>query len=261
MKTRCIVLFLCFLKLAFFAEEATAVVPEKILLEEARSARESAEKRVVALNEELERLRQDYAALRGSYAELFLKGSRQLERLKELELRAANLVQGHPASDAEKAMARAVETLSLLIERQVAVQDTLADFEKYLTTLMDVLRPSAALRSELTERTAALKEAVEKSLQPLAQYARGEQSASGPASCTVISVSKEKQLVFLDCGLAAAVRPGRRWCLCDEAGKVVARLVTVDCRGEYSAAVVVQGDGDRIGVGSLLTIDTADATR
>lgn len=261
MKMRGIVFFLCFLTLVSFAEETTADVPEKILLEEARAARESAEKRVVALNEELAKLRQDYATLRTSYAELFLRSSKQLERLKELELRAANLVQDHPATDAEKAMTRAVETLSLVLARQVVVQDVLADYEKYLATLMDVLRPSAALRSELTERTAALKEAVEKSLQPLAQYARGEQSASGPTSCTVLSVSKEKELVFLDCGLAAGVRPGRRWCLCDETGKAVVRLVTVDCRGEFSAAVPVQGDKERIGVGSLLTIEPADSPR
>ncbi len=228
-------------------------VSDQMALQEAKVARESAESRAVALELELERLRKDYDELRSRYAELYLRGHATLDRMRELELQAANLVQNKGAGDARGTSQQALEALNLTLDRQLNVQRSLDDFEKFMSTLMDTLRPSDALRRELEQRISALHGAVEQSLKPLSIVARRGSSGGSPNSgATVVAIHADMQIVILDRGLLAGIRPGRKWHLALADGTVAARLQTVDCRQEFSAAVVLSGDLEQFSIGNVV---------
>ena len=227
-------------------------VPDAVALQEAKVARESAERRAVALELELEKLKRDYDALRSQYADLYLKSHATVDRMRDLELAAANLLQKKDTTELDAATVQAFEALSLAFDRQAKALQALDDFEKFMSTMMDVLRPSDAMRHSLAERVAAVKTAVEQGLKPLSSVAR--RGSGGPAvgSASILEVHKDMQLVILDKGLLAGIRPGLRWHLADAEGKVTARLLTVDSRQEFSAAVLLNGSIEQLAVGGIL---------
>ncbi|MBR0458946.1 MAG: hypothetical protein IJJ26_06895 [Victivallales bacterium] len=227
-------------------------IPESVALQEAQVARASAERRAVALELELEKLQKDYDALRSRYAELYIQSHATVDRLRTVELNAAHLIQKKSELDEKQVAQQALEALNLALSRQVQVYQALDEFEKYITTLLDVLQPSDAIRRETSERTAALKHAVEQSLKPLSVVARRGSERTQDQGATILQVHKELQIAILDKGLLSGIRPGQRWHLTGSDGKVVARLQTVDCRQEFSAAVILNGSLDQMGPGTIL---------
>lgn len=250
--------------LVFLVYECQAQVkepakPEKTVesldLREAKEARESAEKRVLELELELEKLRKDYDALRSRYAGLYLESHDVIDKMKNLEISAANLLRNKNASSSGSLENEAMEAMSLSVSRQIAALDELKHFEKYISSLMDVLQPSTALKSELDKRVSDLKKSVELALKPLSTVARRGSGGTGKSNCDVIAVSVEMQLVILNRGFLSGVRPGKRWHLNGPDGKIAATLVTVDSRPEISAAVLLEGDIEALNPGSSLLPD------
>lgn len=228
---------------------------EALALDEAKVARESAEKRALELELELDRLRKDYDKLRSRYAELYLDSHAAVEKLRDMELRAAHLLQNKASAVSATGETEAMEALSITLGRQVAVKDALLEYEKYMSTLMDVLQPSAAVKSELESKVSDLKKAVEASLKPLSIVARRGSGGLDAGTCGILALREELQLVIIDRGLLSGVRPGKRWHLTGAGGKVVARLQTVDSRPDISAAVLTDGGMDQLSVGGILSSD------
>ena len=155
---------------------------DTVALREAREARESAEKRILDLELELGKAKKELEKIRSRYADFYLESHAVVERMRQLELQASHLIRRKEDLDGDALAAQALEALNLAGRRQLEVEDAVQRFEQYLTSVLDVLQPSDALRRELSERTRALQRAVENSLKPLSIVARrggGEGDSSG----------------------------------------------------------------------------------
>ncbi len=227
---------------------------ESLELREAKVARESAEKRVLDLELELEKLRRDYTTLRSKYAELYVDTYKAVRSMRDLEMNAARLVQNRDGKSRDDGRDEVLEALELVLSRQLELQNALRSFQEYLSAAMDVLRPSEAVKEELDKRGGALREAVENSMKPLSALAL-RTSGNGPGTCSVVSVNDERQLFIIDRGTLSGVRPGRKWRLVGKNGEVEAVLLTVDARPEISALIVTEGSYSSVRTGSVLSAE------
>ena len=224
---------------------------EPIELIEARNARASAEKRVLDLELELEKLRGENQALKEKYAGLYLQTHETLERLRNQELAAANLIQGGASSDGGMKRDDALEALNLTLERLVQLQGIYTDYRSYVSALADTLQVSEAAKGELERHGKVLQGAVEAALKPLTAFS--QRGRADRMNATVVSVNDGLGLFILDRGALSGVRSGREWFLSGKNGKILAKLKTVECRAEFSAAMLTEGDADAVRVGSVLS--------
>ena len=245
-KTLCI---LCAL-VTFLASECISQVGTKDLaVKEAQEARESAERRSLELELELRKMRGELDALRSRYAALYVESHQVLRNLREMEANAARLIQKKQSEDSGKA--EVLEALDLMVRRQLEVRQTLLDFEKCLSSLLEVLQPSEAVKSELEQRLAELKKSVEKSLETVPQVIFPEKGGNGTAQ--VLSVNRKDEMVILDKGTLNGVRPGKVWCLLNKEGVVAAKVRTVACRQNFCAAVLLEGGMNLFNEGMVLS--------
>ena len=228
---------------------------DAVALQEAREARESAEQRIIDLELELAKAKQELEKIRSRYADFYLESHAVVERMRQLELQASHLLRRKEDLDGDTLAAQALEALNLAGKRQLEVEDAVRDFEQYLASVLDVLQPSEALRREWSERTMALKRVVENSLKPLSIVARRGGGGPGRQGCGVLAVNEELQLVVLDRGFLAGLKTGGVWRLMSADDTVTARLRVVEVRPEISAAVVIQGELDRVTPGSQLSAE------
>jgi len=246
---RKVLCILCALVTLLASECISQEVGNDLAVKEAQEARESAERRSLELELELRKMRSEFDALRSRYAALYVESHQVLRNLREMEAEAARLIQKKQSGDSDKA--DVLEVLDLLVKRQLQVQQTLLDFEKCLSSLMEVLQPSEAVKSELWRRLAVLKKAVEESLVPIPQ-AMGMGSAS-QGDAQVLSVNSKEETVTLDKGSLNGVRPGKVWCLTDKKGVIIAKVKTIACRHDFCSAVLVEGKIGLINEGALLS--------
>lgn len=225
---------------------------ESLELREAKVARESAEKQVLDLELEIDKLRRDYTKLRSKYAELYMETYKAVKNLRSLELTAANLVQKEDGKDSGRD--EAIEAMELVLSRQIELQNALKSYQDYLSAAMDVLQPSEAVKSELDKRGKNLADAVDNCMKPLTSLVlkggTGEHN-----SCSVVSINEELELVILDKGTLHGIKTGSKWKLMGLEGETLAKLQTVDARPEISAAVVMEGTLGVIRTGSVLVKD------
>ena len=243
---------------------------ESLELREAKVARESAENRVLELELEKKRLSADYAKLRSQYADLYIKTYKAINRLRELELSAANLIQSGE-STSKTAQSRnskdridetgheVLEALELVLAKQVELQDALREFSACFAATMDILQPSEAIKAELDKRLEKLKTAVENSAKPLTISAKRDGGAL--RSCNVLSIDEEHGIVFIDKGTLAGMQLGRKLKLPGRDGTPEARLVVVDARAEISAAVMLEGELAMLRPGNILQPESGVVTR
>ena len=219
--------------------------------------KESAERRILQLEWELKTLQNQHAELQKQYAELYERCAATVERMKRLELRAAELIQTQDTPDSEEIAIQAMEALQQAQAHQKTVQDTFTGFEKFLETWMDLLQPSKALRLELTGHLNDLKTAIgttpSTGLQPNANT--GDGTGKPLQRCSILTVDRTKALVYMNGGLAMGIRTGMHWHLCGADGRILARLLTVDCRQKISVAILTQGDLNDLGAGAILLAD------
>ena len=234
----------------FLASECLSQDAEnRLVVKEAQEARESAERRSLELELELRKMRGELDALRSRYAALYVESHQVLRNLREMEAEAARLIQKKQSGDSDKA--DVLEALDLMVRRQLEVRQTLLDFEKCLSSLLEVLQPSDAVKSELERRLAVLKKAVDDSLVPVPQVMGvGGVSATG---AQVLSVNRKEETVTLDKGSLNGVRPGKVWCLTDKGGVVLAKLRTIACRQDFCTAVLIEGKMSHLNEGALLS--------
>jgi len=243
---------------------------ESLELREAKVARESAENRVLELELEKKKLSAEYAKLRSQYADLYIKTYKAVKRLRELELRAANLIQSGDGAlnaaqtdksteDADGTGNEVLEALELILSRQVELQDTLREFTACLNATMDIVQPSEAVKAELDKRLEKLRAAVENSTRPLTISSRKDGGTI--RSCNILSIDEEHGLVIIDKGTIAGMKPGRKLKLEARDGTSEARLVVVDARAEISAAVMLEGELSSLRPGNILQPESGTATR
>ena len=227
---------------------------ESIELREAKVARESAERRVLGLELELESLRKEHDKLRSKYVELYLNSQKVTEDLLNLELRAANLLQSKDGEKNASLNSEALQALELVLSRQVELQDVFLDFQEYLNAMLEVIQPSQAVKDGLLKRNKRLADVIADSMKPLTVVAQRE-SQGLSANTAILKVDEELEIVILDKGTLSGVRPGKKWRLPGKEGKNEARLVTVDARPEISAAAVVEGNFKALQPGGVLLPD------
>jgi len=209
---------------------------EPVELTEARAARASAEQRARALELEIERLRGENQALKSRYAGLYLRTYEALERLRKQELAAANLIQGESASGRDDAL----EALDSVLSGLARLQEAFAGYRSHVLALAKALQASDAAKAELERRSALVQEALSATSKPLVHASGAGRSGGGTA--TVLAVDAENALVILDRGRLAGIQPGTLWFISGKDGTVLAKLKTVECRTQCSAAVVTEGD-------------------
>lgn len=242
--TVCILLFF----LGALASAAEELATAKTTAAESMAGKE-AEQRIVELELELSRVREELGRQRAQYAAFYERSHAVLEQMRELELRSAHLLQRKDGEDAAALANQALSALRELGVRQLEVEQSLRDFERYIGTMLDVMQPSDAMRREVSERISALRGVVERSLNPLSIVAGRGGGKSGMTGCGVLAVHDELQLVILDRGFLSGVRTGSEWWQARD-GKVTMKLRVVDARPEISAAVLVQGSLAEVAIGS-----------
>ncbi|MBO7092188.1 MAG: hypothetical protein J6W23_10410, partial [Victivallales bacterium] len=177
-----------------------------------------------------------------------------IERLRRMELRAAQMLRQKEGGELEKVSEEALEALEIASKRQLAVERSLSEFEQALATILDVLRPSDAMRRQLTSRLQALRGAVEESLKPMSVVAgRGVGAATGQG-CGVVAVNEQLDVVLLDRGSRHGIRPGASYSL-KRGETTVARFKVIEVRSELSAAVLLEGSARDVAVGSIVMPD------
>jgi hypothetical protein len=79
-------------------------------------AREAAERRAIQLEAEVSRLKKDLDRIRSSYANLYLESHSSIERLRRMELRAAQMLRQKEGGELEKVSEEALEALEKMRE-------------------------------------------------------------------------------------------------------------------------------------------------
>jgi len=235
----------------FSAEVCTSDDANAVALQEAREAREAAERKAVQLEIELGQSRKALDKMRSRYADLYLRSHGLLGSLRQTELQVANLWHNKDASSLDGLAAQLLEALDEAGSRQLDVAKALDEYEGSLKNLLDVLKPSAAMRAELLEKLGRLRETVEKSLRPLTAASGRGSAISVRQGCRVLSVDEALEMVILDGGSIGGMTPESRWCLVN-GDKLVAKFIVVDVRLELSAAVLLEGSLADVPVGSVL---------
>ena len=224
-------------------------------LREAREAREAAERRAVQLELELEQTKKALSRTRSRYADLYLRSHGLLRSLRQTELQVSNLWHNKDDSSKDGLTTRLLEAMEAAGGRQLKVVAKLDEFEVSLRNVLDVLRPSEAMRRELEGRLRELRGVIELSLGPLsaASGARGVVSDLR-RGCRVVATDAELDVLLLEGGSLQGMAPESRWHL-TVGDRVVAKAVVIDVRLELSAAVLVEGTLTDVPVGSVLLPD------
>ncbi|MBP5637875.1 MAG: hypothetical protein J6X55_00215, partial [Victivallales bacterium] len=197
----------------FTAEVCTSDEASALALQEARVAREAAERKAVQLEIELEQSRKALDKMRSRYADLYLRSHGLIGSLRQTELQVANLWHNKENSSMDGLAVQLLEALDEAGSRQLEVARVLKAYEESLKNLLDVLRPSAAMRSELLEKLENLRETVEKSLRPLTIASGRGGAVNVRQGCRVLAVDEELDMVILDGVSIGGMTPEYRWCL------------------------------------------------
>ena len=222
-------------------------------LDEARMARRAAEQKSAESNAALSRTEQEIHGLRRRYAELYLESRRQQHELDYIDLRIAGLLADREDIASGRALSR---TLSALQQTQTAQQeltDKVHEFGTYLSSVLDIVQPSEALRREVAQRFDALAKAAERSVKPLPSVAGRGDGSPTRQECRVLAVNDELQVVVLDRGFEDGVREGALWRVMS-GRDVLARLRVIEVRSSVSAAMVTDGRYKTIGAGAVVSL-------
>ncbi len=209
-------------------------------LQEARVARAALEREKIQLTQELASAREELDQIRSLYADSLIRHNQNLEKLKNLELAAAHLLQSTSDSSLQKQFAEAIETLASVKRRVLAVEQEFAVLEKSMAAALDGMQPSDAMRREVESRIMSLRRVIESSLNPLSLVAGRGSGDSVEPGCLILSVDRETQSIILNKGFQQGLRNGMIFNL-ERAGKILAGVKVIECRSESSAAIVVKG--------------------
>jgi phage shock protein A len=94
-----------------------------------------AEQRIVELELELSRVREELSRQRAQYAAFYERSHAILEQMRELELRSAHLLQRKDGEDTAVLANQALSALRELGVRQLE-ESILRDFERYIETML-----------------------------------------------------------------------------------------------------------------------------
>ena len=245
----------CFCMCPLFAADPHAEGnDDQLLTQELQLAREAADKRSAELDAAVAKARNELQQLRSRYAELYLQSQERNRRLEELELQAAHLLVDRQALATGDTAVEALRALEEVRQAQIDHAALVRGFQGYLSSVLDVMQPSDALRREITTRCDELTNSAQHTLKPLSRVAgRGRRDLEA-RSCRVLTVNDDLQVVVLDSGYASGVRRGSRWHVArDETD--VAQLRVIEVRADLSAAVITDGRLDDIGPGSVVAPD------
>jgi len=227
----------------------TAASERDFELQEAREARQAAERRALELNAALEQAQAALERLQGRYAALYLASLEQQRDLEYYELRIAGLLTDGQAIETGTALRQTLADIDELLANQHRLRQELEAFGRYLQSVLDILEPSEVLRRQITERFAALTETMAATAgEPPSVAGRGGE-AQARQEARVLSVNDELQIVVLDRGLDHGVKPGSRWLALND-GKLAGRLQVIEARSTVSAAVMTEGRLRDLGPGA-----------
>ena len=230
------------------AEPAPESGDAGLKLKEAELARQAAEQRCAELSLALVRTERDLEKQRQQYAEVYLKAQQQQEVLNQLQLRAATLLNDRAGADSERVMEKALTRLRDRMADYSRLCEKIRDFGQYLTTVLETVNASGAMKHDAAEKMADLTRFCDRleSIPPIVAGRGGNKL--GPEACRILTVNPDFGIAVLDTGENAGVREGSEWRVL-EAGKNVARLRVIEARPGLSAAVVIEGRLERLNPG------------
>lgn len=220
-------------------------------LKEAQVARKAAEARTQEAEEALALIQQQLEKLRVRYADLFLESQAQQKRFEQAEIRIGYLLLNREERDSDQLATQAFRILDQIQRQQHEAAQQVETFGTYLDSVLDVLQTSDTLRREVKARYDGVKTAVERTLKPLPQVAgRGSRDLEG-RKYRVMAVNDDLQLVVMDQGYDAGIRAGSYWLVLRD-GRTNAEIQVIDVRGQISAAMVLNGRLNDIGIGDIV---------
>ncbi len=223
-----------------FCSGAELDVAGDLELQEARVARSALEREKIQLTQELATVREELDQIRSLYADSLIRQNQTLEKLKNMELSAAHLLQDNHDTSVENRFAEAIETMASVKRRVLEVEQELAVFEKSMAAALDGMQPSDAMRREVESRIMSLRRVIESSLNPLSLVAGRGNGDSVEPGCVILSVDRETQSLILNKGFQQGLRNGMIFSL-ERAGKIIVEVKVIECRSDSSAAIVVKG--------------------
>lgn len=202
------------------------------------------------LEKRLEALETELLALRSEYTALMLAQEETLTRNAAFSLAAGHLLRQNAEEELQSESVTLLETLGLVRRRAVKLQGRFRELRNAAENALAVSRSSGAVSQTVAESLAAVAEALDQCLEPLALVSEVEGSAA-VNEATVLLVDSAAQIVILDCGVLNGVRNDHRFALRRD-GKAVAVLAVVECRLLKSAACLVEGDFGSLVPGAML---------
>jgi uncharacterized membrane-anchored protein YhcB (DUF1043 family) len=193
----------------------------------------------------------ELAQLRTLYADTLIRQSKLVQDLQELEIAATNLLQSNEEKSLQKDFTEALATLATLRGRVLKIEEEFAEFEKAMKAALDGMQASEAMRKEVNDRISGLRELIESSLSPLSIVAGRGSGDANNTNCIILSADKQSRSVILNKGFLQGMRSGMILVL-ERADKILAEVKVVECRADYSAAVIIKGKWTTLLPGSSL---------
>ncbi|MCH2175649.1 MAG: hypothetical protein MK193_07970 [Lentisphaeria bacterium] len=208
------------------------------------------------LKAELARLEELLQKQRLLNAELAFELKELKDKLTVYEIQAANLKinQTADAKVLEKQFLYRLSQYDLLVEK---LQKEAQVFEKYLKTVLDemAVHPSTALTETLISRYELLKDVI-REVETVSDISNEEAIRVVPIDCRIMMLDDDLSIVILDKGLKHRMQPGSEFQVKSSKGSVLLKVLHV--RNNISAAVVITGSFDSLGVGAIATAVSKD---
>ncbi|MCK5803245.1 MAG: hypothetical protein KAI66_10450 [Lentisphaeria bacterium] len=209
-------------------------------LQEVKLALQTEKSRTEKLKTERQLLQRKLEALRTRYADLYLKSREKVDQKEDEHLAIAHLLEERKDISSGMALSQVIRAMEDTQKGQRQLLTAIREYEVYLDSVLDILKPSDALRREVSARTAALSRMGETTLTPLPSVAGRGSRKNAMRRCRVLDVNEELQIVVLDAGYDDGLRAGTRWNVLRDT-KVVAQIELLEVRRRISAAMPLKG--------------------
>lgn len=207
---------------------------------ETELALQAAQERALDLQSQLVRREKELEQLRATHAQAILDLKTLRDEVVALRLTAANLLVNSDTETTGKTLAGVTQDLQELHALQQEVYRLLVDYDRSVSSALDVLGVEAEAPTRKILRSKM--ELVQRRWQAatrLTDTTTREEPAQMAVTTRVLTVNQTLGVVVLDAGRSQGALPGSLWKIDSKGGQATVQVI--EARSSLSAAVVVAG--------------------
>jgi len=208
---------------------------------EAELARRAAEQQTVSLAAALAEAEHELAQLRQRYVALQLEARQLLDKQEQFRLQAASLLLEHDNLASGRALNETLDAIEDLRVAEAELCRAAREFDKYLDSVLEVMKPSQVLRQEIRGRYNTVLRACDRLEQVPSLVAGRDGRQNGSDECRILAVNDDLRIIVLNAGSQDGVREGARFTVQIGDDKEAATVRVLEARVSLSAAVVEKG--------------------